>query len=189
MRLGAFNKTNDLCDYGTENCTDYQEFGIEKIIPHREYRQNLYQVVNDIALIRLDRPIEFGPNMLPICLPFGNSRIEEPRDNYTLTIAGWGLTMERVEVVGKRAATVNLWPSTRCNAMRTDNRHLCAVAPDKNICSGDSGGPLMNHFKQRFMALEGIISTGLRNCRNTEYPGVFTRVRSFEQWLNNNMEM
>lgn len=127
--------------------------------------------------------------MWPICLPFGKNSIQALEANFTLTISGWGLTMEQMEVVGKRHATVSLWPSTRCNAMRTDNKHLCAVAPGQNICSGDSGGPLMYHFKPRYMALEGIISTGLRNCKNTEYPGVFTRVRSYEQWLNNNMEM
>ena len=50
-----------------------QEFRIEEVIAHKQYNSpKLYQ--NDIALIRVDRDIDFRfENVKPICLPIGSA--------------------------------------------------------------------------------------------------------------------
>lgn len=48
-------------------CTHYQEFGIDQMT------HSLW-----IGLIRVNRPIQFGPMMKPICLPYGRNYIPEP---------------------------------------------------------------------------------------------------------------
>lgn len=45
--------------------------------------------VNDIAIIKLDRPIKFTSAVQPACLP---SAGEQVADNTEGTVAGWGLT-------------------------------------------------------------------------------------------------
>lgn len=189
MRLGAFDEKGNICDYGTQNCTHYQEFGIEQIILHK-YSYNLTYSVNDIALIRLDRPIEFTKNLKPICLPFGGNVAKEPEVGSSLTISGWGYTMEKIEVVAKRAAFITLQDSEKCKEQfDVDETHLCAVEDGRTTCKGDSGGPLMNQFARRRMFLEGIVSYGISNCTDTRFPSVFTRVRSYGQWLDDKMDM
>lgn len=189
MRLGAFDDKGNICDYGTQNCAHYQEFGIEQIILHK-YRYNLTYSVHDIALLRLDRPIEFNEKIKPICLPFGSIVSEEPEVGCSLTISGWGYTMEKIEVVAKRAAVITLQDREKCKEeFRVDETHLCAVEKGKTTCRGDSGGPLMNQFARKRMVLEGIVSYGTLNCTDTSFPTVFTRVRSYEKWLNDKMDM
>lgn len=189
MRLGDFgNGTN--CDYGTKNCTHYQRFGIDKIIVHRGFRKLRKVIKNDIALLRLDRRIQFGAKLQPVCLPFGGNNIPEPTPESLLTISGWGLTAEQNEVPAKRSVTVSVWEKQRCReTFEVDDTHICAVLPGKNSCNGDSGGPLMNMFKRRRMVLEGIVSFGTTDCSATDLPGVYTRVRSYGAWLEENIKM
>lgn len=191
MRLGAFDRNGTICDYGTERCGHYQTFGIDKIIPHRNFNDRAFNGRYDIALIRLNRPIQFTPEMRPVCLPFGRNRRDEPTKDNVLTVSGWGLTMEKYEYIAKRSVSINLWTTERCKEQfpQVDGTRLCAVALGKNSCNGDSGGPLMYQFERKRMVLEGIVSFGAFDCNYTELPGVYTRVRSYEQWLNFNMEM
>lgn len=190
VRLGDYDEKGEICDYGTSNCTHYQQFGIDKIICHSSYTRSNFRVVNDIALIRLNSSIQFGPKMKPICLPFGSNRISEPSADSFLIVTGWGLTMEENEFPAKRDVTISLWQKDMCNQVfRVDETHICAVEAGKNSCNGDSGGPLMYEFSRRRMVLEGIVSYGIKNCRNTHFPGVYTRVRSYGDWLDQQMEM
>lgn len=191
VRLGAFDSAGNICDYGTANCRHYQDFGIEKIIPHISYNNVTFNGRYDIALIRLNRPIQFTPKMMPICLPFGGEHRDEPTTDNFMTVSGWGSTMEANETIAKRSASINRWPTDMCEKVYThgDEKRFCAVAVGKNSCNGDSGGPLMYHFDRNRMVLEGIVSYGALDCTFTDLAGVYTRVRSYEEWLNLNMEM
>lgn len=53
---------------------------------------------------------------------------------------------------------------------------LCAGAPGKSICLGDSGAP---------MVLDNVLiglSSYYENCTD-EYPDVFTRIDSYTDWI------
>ena len=74
VRVGEHNLSTERdCDKDKYNhelvCAEnYQEFGIEKIHYHPEYSKK--NAINDIALIKLDKDINFGVrNIKPICLP------------------------------------------------------------------------------------------------------------------------
>lgn len=58
---------------------------------------------------------------------------------------------------------------------------LCAGA-EFNIdsCSGDSGGPLMS--QKLYWTIEGIVSFG-HKCGLEGWPGVYTRVTSYVDWI------
>lgn len=179
MRLGDFDDNGQICDYGLPNCTHYQEFGIEKIIMHEGYIITNNHEVNNIALIRLNRSIEFGPKMKPICLPFGIYEIPEPRVGSSLTVTAW-LHMED-DSVAKREAGALLWEEELCTVIypKMDNQ-ICT----SNLCIGGYGSPLMySQFAPQRMVLEGILSTGSNTCRDRRDAVVYTRVRSYREWL------
>lgn len=73
------------------------KFGVEKIILH-----------STLALIRLDRPIQFGPNLMAVCLPFGRNRIPEPSIDSHLTLIEWGTGFT------KDVKNVTLMATDRC---------------------------------------------------------------------------
>lgn len=66
---------------------------------------------------------------------------------------------------------------------------ICAGGRGRDICSGDSGGPLMfGKFvnKHYFMFLGGIASFGIRQCGIG--PSVYTFVPSYLDWIRSTVE-
>jgi secreted trypsin-like serine protease len=67
---------------------------------------------------------------------------------------------------------------------------ICATEPagGKDSCYGDSGGPLMVPADNpQGQVLVGLVSWGPQ-CGNPTVPGVYTRVSSFNKWINDQMK-
>ena len=63
------------------------------------------------------------------------------------------------------------------------SRVLCAGAPDRKTCLGDSGGPVV--FTQgRPTLLVGVVSWGKAACTGDAKPGVYTRVATYRDWID-----
>ncbi|KAH8420894.1 hypothetical protein KR222_008655 [Zaprionus bogoriensis] len=188
VRLGDF-KQEPYCDYGSPDCQHYQLFGIAEQIVHENY-SNFH---NDIALLRLDRRINFTDKLRPVCLPFD---LSELNDKTGVTIAGWGLSYTEDDKPLKRSVNTFLWNQTLClGDSSADENQICGGDLSVNgstgasSCSGDSGGPVMREFKPNYMALEGIISHGVGGCISEYFPSYFTRVRSFLSWIDDKICM
>lgn len=189
MRLGAYDEDGHICDYGSDSCDHYQLFGIEKIIVHGSYNRAVESVSHNIALIRLDRRIHFGSKMKPICLPF---RVTEPDIDTRLTVTGWADNMENGAGRAKHAADVPLLDTERCVFLKSSyvyEKLLCAGRLPSEPCKNDVGSPLMYQFSSRRMVLEGIISYGIVLCSERNSPIIYTRVRSYGEWLRHEMKM
>jgi trypsin len=96
-------------------------------------------------------------------------------------ISGWGTTSESASDTqdSLRATTVNVLDDSDCtSAYGSDydpSTMLCAAAPGKDTCSGDSGGPLEASLGSGAYALVGITGWG-DGCARANAPGVYTRV-------------
>ena len=109
----------------------------------------------------------------------------------SVTITGWGKT---APVPGfaptARLMQVALDVETEPDCTRqlgtvpgqVDSRVLCAGAPNRKTCLGDSGGPVV--FTQgRPTLLVGVVSWGKVTCAGDAKPGVYTRVAAYRQWI------
>lgn len=55
---------------------------------------------------------------------------------------------------------------------------FCAGVGEKDSCNGDSGSPIINQNKIQV----GIVSDG-EGCARSDYPGIYTRVSVFSDWI------
>ncbi|XP_061391017.1 serine protease grass-like [Musca vetustissima] len=171
-----------------------EDFGIENIVTHPEYNKRKH--VNDIALIKLDRNVEFKKHIEPICLPI-NVNVVQTRPEDHFLIAGWGFTERGSTSNILLKAQVTQLPVSTCSVKYSielsETRHLCAGDDviGSDTCSGDSGGPLIQFGpykdKKRFIQY-GVVASGRNACiLNQNLPGVYTNVSNFMPWITHHI--
>jgi hypothetical protein len=72
-----------------------------------------------------------------------------------------------------------------------DSSQICAGDMERggvDTCQGDSGGPLLFQESDGAWTLAGLVSFGI-GCAQRAYPGVYTRVASFEHWIDEGIEL
>uniref|UniRef100_A0A8C0H4T2 Coagulation factor VII n=1 Tax=Chelonoidis abingdonii TaxID=106734 RepID=A0A8C0H4T2_CHEAB len=167
-----------------------QERKVSEIIMHEKYIPQTTD--HDIALLRLEAPVNFSDYVVPICLPekqFATSELSSIRFS---TVSGWGRLIEggataavlmRVDL--PRVKTQECIQKANLNI--TENM-FCAgdLSGTKDSCKGDSGGPHVTKYKNTSF-LTGVVSWG-KGCATEGTYGVYTRVSKYLEWLNNHMD-
>lgn len=72
------------------------EIPVEKIISHEGYNPNSRDQYNDIALLKLDRDVEYTEWIRPICLPLTSDLRNTDYTGHSLDVAGFGKTKTEV---------------------------------------------------------------------------------------------
>lgn len=156
------------------------DFSIEKVTVHPNYQG----AENDIAILRLDRDVEFSEYIQPICLPWDEPLRSKDLVDYRPFVAGWGA----IRYGGPRSkalleAQIPVVSQEKCIKAYAsipqaiiDDKVLCAgyTRGSKDACTGDSGGPLMLAVNQYFYTF-GVISYG-KQCALPGVPGVYSKV-------------
>ncbi|KAL6435778.1 hypothetical protein ACFW04_005575 [Cataglyphis niger] len=148
---------------------------ISNIVIHENFDRHVY--FNDIALIKLKNPAEFGEKLLPIGLP--ENETEQDLDGTRCVVTGWKqgrtqLTAAAVAIINQRTCKEKM-PSYK----PLSKEMLCAVNATRpsETCQGDLGAPLVSE-----QTLIGILSYGL-GCEIRTHPGVYTRISSYLSWI------
>ncbi|XP_075831700.1 complement factor D isoform X3 [Microtus pennsylvanicus] len=141
------------------------------------------RIEDDLLLLQLSQNVSLGPYVHPLPLQ------REDRDLPPGTlchVAGWGV----VSHAGRRpdvlqTLTVPIMDRNTCNQRvhhdgAVTKNMICAESNRRDTCRGDSGGPLVCRN-----TVEGIVAWGSRVCGNRKKPGVFTRVSTYIDWIEN----
>lgn len=166
--------------------------GVQNMIAYPKYKphstnQNV-ATEHDIALAKLDIPIVFQSNVLPICLP--PPRFVESLPEGTLGIVtGWGRVSIRDSVMALTLQEAYL-PVVNSSSCQLSTEHvitenmLCAGYAESyrpDTCFGDSGGPfILKKYNNWFLA--GIVSWG-EGCSSPMKFGIYTKVERYVSWI------
>jgi uncharacterized delta-60 repeat protein len=163
-------------------------FYVDQIIVHTNYNPFTYDF--DIALLHLTEPIDFSGREYPAA-PVG---LVSPMDEamgvdapgVMATITGWGNTSAIFPAYPTRlqVAAVPITVQSQYPPGAITTNMLLAGYPEGGIdtCQGDSGGPLVVTNSQGLILQAGITSWG-HGCAEPGYPGVYTRVAAFYDWI------
>nr|XP_012232032.1 PREDICTED: proclotting enzyme isoform X2 [Linepithema humile] len=181
VRLGDIDLERD------DEPSSPETYTVKQIHAHPSFsRVGFY---NDIAVLELTRPVRRSPYVVPVCLPQARHR-GEPFAGARPTVVGWGTTYYGgKESTIQRQAVLPVWRNEDCNAayfQPITSNFLCAGYSQggKDACQGDSGGPLILRLEGRWTQI-GIVSFG-NKCGEPGYPGVYTRVSEFTDWIRKN---
>ncbi|KAM4605929.1 chymotrypsin-like elastase family member 2A [Polymixia lowei] len=177
---------HDLYKYeGSEQFID-----VEKIIVHPGWTDDLAKG-NDIALLRLASPVYNNGFVAVANQPYPGQMLPH---NFECYITGWGITVQSggsawapdtLQVAAIRVVEHSVcsrpewWGSIALRTM------ICAGGDGViSGCQGDSGGPL-NCFIDDAWRVHGVVSYGPSGfCNQYSKPTVFTRVSSFQEWID-----
>ncbi|KAG1695914.1 Clotting factor B [Nymphon striatum] len=191
-----------LVRVGVTDLSDFNagfEFGVKKITLHEGF--NPPSFYNDIAILEVDgHTMDVDPSAHPICLP--KEHAEHDHLEFKIaTLLGWGtITFAGRDSKKLNEVDVPVTTNAYCNESYAGLKHLrsypngitsniiCAGyrSGGKDACQGDSGGPLMMLDDSRQWTLQGIISGGFQ-CARPGFPGIYTRVSAYTDWIVKNM--
>ncbi|XP_073075231.1 plasma kallikrein isoform X1 [Manis javanica] len=156
---------------------------IREIIIHQNYK--LSGTGHDIALLKLEHPLNYTEFQKAICLP---SKDDTNRIYNDCWVTGWGFTEENGTIQNTlQKANIPLVTNEECQRSYRDyeitKQMICAGYKEggKDACKGDSGGPFVCKHNKMWH-LVGITSWG-EGCARREQPGVYTKVAEYVDWI------
>ncbi|KAG8196782.1 hypothetical protein JTE90_014514 [Oedothorax gibbosus] len=185
---------------GAHKTSDGTEYPVSNVLIHPEYQRRQYY--NDITILKIGKDVQLTKKVYPVCLPSDGLRDKIRVDVNNVTVTGWGDTSFG-GVSSKVLQEVNMpiVPLKSCNASYAsvakvnfprgiNNLFICAGLKEggKDACQGDSGGPMVNKLKDHSYVQLGVVSFGY-GCAQAGYPGVYTRLSKYTQWLYDNTDL
>ncbi|XP_043272611.1 venom protease-like [Venturia canescens] len=165
---------------------------IEKTTIHPDYDEKTF--FSDIAVIKLERDVEFTDLIRPICLPVSESIQRAPKVGQRPYVIGWGaLGINGVAASTLQQVQLPLVAQNQCKAVYElsrsiiDDRVLCAGFPSgvSDACQGDSGGPMMYPLGKVWYSI-GVISFSY-SCALPNWPSVYTKTQYFIDFILQNL--
>ena len=199
--------------YGSNDRTQTKRIQAVKIFATPEFLEKGLSGKHDVALIKLAEPIHDAP-VITLADPATDKSIASA--GAKLTVTGWGALWSPYDKdvaalmpdlgegkdmsdkinfpVKLREVEIEAMDNGTCNTVFAGDKlsvadtEICAMyqGTTKASCQGDSGGPLVVATPSGF-AQVGVVSWGTI-CGNTVTPSVFSRVSSFNDWINDTMK-
>lgn len=140
---------------------------------------------NDVALLELNDHIEINQRSTKLVnLAQKNDR---PKNGSDAIVSGWGTNPDHPNENRLYQVHLNIISAQTCHdelaggtVEEIEKHQICAEAPGKNHCEGDSGGPLLDVKTKRQI---GIVSYGAQPCTLAK-PSIYTRVTDNLDFIN-----
>ncbi|XP_054918312.2 venom peptide isomerase heavy chain-like isoform X1 [Dermacentor andersoni] len=177
--------------YNTSEASAGHKSPVHRVIVHPKYKD-----INegyDIAMMSLAEPLHYDRYVRPICLPKKSRTLAER----PVLAAGWGYTNPAGNSSDHLLYVVlKVLPDWRCKcglhhttaANVSSSLLLCTHTPAKDICMGDSGGPLTVWNRDGLSVQVGVVSFTF-GCGSSGHPSGFTRVSGYTGWIKESLKV
>lgn len=169
----------------------YLQAKIAKIEPHPEFDTSHQNFDADIAIITLKNTVPFSQYIRPACI----WEEDNGKNSQFGTVVGWGYDQHKEIAKVPNKLEIPLVSIETCKQSNegfryiTSSKMFCGGSRDgKGPCNGDSGGPLLTLYNNRWY-LRGIVSVSLQakdngtgKCDVNNYVA-FTNVAKFIDWM------
>jgi len=171
----------------TYHATGGVVISVRRTFEHEDYNVP-FEFTNDIGLLFLSESLIYGLGIGPIALAEQDDILPGGLDS---TITGWGTLQQGAATIpdNLQSVVVPIVDQDECVAAYANHSFpadvtdvmICAGVPEggRDACQGDSGGPLTVG-----RVLHGAVSWGY-GCAQPGLPGVYARVASFRNWIDN----
>ncbi|ERL85036.1 hypothetical protein D910_02459 [Dendroctonus ponderosae] len=182
LRLGEHDLSNEAEPYL------HEERRVQIVASHPQFDPRTFEY--DLALLRFYEPVQFQPNIIPVCVP----KTDENFVGRTAYVTGWGRLYEDGPLPSVlQEVSVPVINNSVCESMYRSAGYIehiphifiCAGWRKGGFdsCEGDSGGPMVIQREDKRFLLSGVISWGI-GCAEPNQPGVYTRISEFKDWIN-----
>lgn len=155
---------------------------VKSLIQHPAYNGDNQD--NDLALLELSAAVANQAPIQPLSHNMDNLIVVGQKT----IVSGWGDVGAGSQLL---FALVPIVDFNSCNGTDSYNgiltaNMICAGVGAGDSCRGDSGGPMALSLASGERRLAGIVSKG-RGCNLAKFPGIYTRVSNYEDWVNQTM--
>nr|AUW64506.2 serine protease 5 [Scylla paramamosain] len=196
IRLGEHNLSTEIdCESrgGRRTCAPpHQTFSPVEIIRHSDFNTR-GTVSDDIALIRLDKEVEFNAFVGPICLPPPTTDLTSFLGGRQAFVAGWGATERGPDTQILQQVRIPFVTRDECNPHYNNAllpEQVCFGGDGRqDSCFGDSGGPVVAPAPGGgpFLLL-ALVSFGQPSCGVEGVPAVYTSTAAYRSWILENIK-
>lgn len=188
VKVGEYS-TNSEIDCGPEFCgLPPQDIQISHVVVHPGYEKQTFK--NNIALLVLQKQINYTVTAQPICLPEAWSVT-----NSNGILVGWGKTAGQTftppfqQVLKLPIIDISKCYTIYGKTLPVSDEQLCAGGEYGNdACSGFGGSPLLVKHGETYFQV-GILSFGSDQCGKAGVPSVYTNIKKYVNWIKDNMPL
>ncbi|XP_025214023.1 suppressor of tumorigenicity 14 protein [Theropithecus gelada] len=172
-----------LHDQSQRSAPEVQERRLKRIISHPSFNDFTFDY--DIALLELEKPVEYSSVVRPICLPDASHVFPAGK---AIWVTGWGHTQYGgTSALILQKGEIRVINQTTCESLLPQQitpRMMCVgfLSGGVDSCQGDSGGPLSSVEADGRIFQAGVVSWG-DGCAQRNKPGVYTRLPLFRDWI------
>lgn len=186
VRLG------DLAIHTNQDGVDPVDFNVIGITPHPDFRQN--PIKNDIALLRLSKPVDISKSIAPICLPTEEIKNQSP-EAMQLYTSFWKKSEVYPTGIFLEQVPLKVQNNTHCQTayesfeIPIEAHQLCAEykRADETNCQSGSGEPLMSQWKGKWHLIG--TSSIRQHCIQSGLPGIYVEISEYKDWIIENARL